>query len=598
MSDPLKNTAKPANTTTANDMAENYTTGRLYKRLLSYVWPHKFAFAVSIFGFMLFATAAPAMAWMMGEVQATLNDPQQQRILLLIATLVGIFMYRGVATFLGKYFTAIVGRSVVHTLRTELFEQMMRLPTSYYDKESRGRLISRITFDIEQVTGASTKALTILVQEGMTVIFLMGYLIYLDYTLTFIFLALVPVIGALVGLASRFFRKYSRRIQKSIGNVTQVANETINGFREVRTFGGREYEEQRFLKTSEYNRKQALKFALTNAVNVPLNQQIVALGLGAMVYFMFQRVSAGSMSSEEFMVFITAASLIAKPIRALTNINSVIQKGVVAAESVFTILDTDQEVDKGDQQLDRCRGDLCFDAVSFRYENAETNALNNIKLDVKAGTSVAFVGKSGSGKSTLANLIPRFYDVSEGRICLDGIDIRDLTLDNLRQQVAIVSQNVTLFNGSIKDNIAYGALSTKSDDEIFAAAKAAHVDEFVEKLEDGFDTEVGESGVLLSGGQRQRIAIARALLKDAPILILDEATSALDTQSERHIQAAMEEVMKGRTTFVIAHRLSTIESVDRIIVVDKGEIKEDGSHDELLQQQGLYAQLHQLQDLD
>jgi len=572
-----------------------YTTGRLYRRLLSYVWPHKFAFSVSIFGFVLFATAAPALARLMGEVQATLQNPEQEQIITLVAMLVGIFMYRGIATFLGKYFTAIVGRNVVHTLRTQLFNKMMRLPTSYYDKESRGRLISRITFDIEQVTGASTKALTILVQEGLTVIFLMGYLVYLDYTLTFIFLALIPVIAVFVSLASRFFRKYSRRIQKSIGNVTQVANETINGFREVRTFGGRDYEQQRFLKSSEYNRKQALKFALTNAVNVPLNQQIVALGLGAMVYFMFQRVAAGSMDTEEFMVFITAASLIAKPIRALTNINSVIQKGVVAAESVFTILDTEQEVDNGTEELQHSRGNVTFDAVNFCYDGAETNALNNINLDVKAGTSVAFVGKSGSGKSTLVNLIPRFYDVTEGRICLDGVDTRDLTLDSLRHHIAVVSQNVTLFNGTIKENIAYGALRDKSDEEIFAAAKAAHVDEFVEKLEAGFDTEVGESGVLLSGGQRQRIAIARALLKDAPVLILDEATSALDTQSERHIQAAMEEVMKGRTTFLIAHRLSTIESVDRIIVVDKGEIKEDGTHQQLLERQGIYAQLHQLQ---
>ena len=399
----------------------------------------------------------------------------------------------------------------------------------------------------------------------------------------------------MVGLASRFFRRYSRRIQQSMGEVTQVTNESINGFREVRTFGGREYEQQRFVKASEYNRKQALKFALTNAINVPINQQIVALGLGVMIYLMFERVAAGTMTSAEFLQFITAASLIAKPIRALTDINSIIQKGVAAAESIFTVLDAESEVDSGSKQLDSVRGDVTLENVSFRYANAETDALKSICLDVEAGTSVAFVGKSGSGKSTLVNLIPRFYDVTQGRILIDRQDTHELALDNLRSHIAIVSQNVTLFNGSVKDNIAYGALRGKSDEEIIAAAKAAHADEFIEKLDQGYDTQVGESGVLLSGGQRQRIAIARALLKNAPILILDEATSALDTQSERHIQAAMEEVMKGRTTFVIAHRLSTIESVDRIVVIDKGEIKEQGSHQQLLQQQGMYAQLHQLQ---
>jgi len=579
----------------SDQSAEQYSTGRLYRRLLSYVWPYKLAFFISIVGFIIFATAAPAMAHLMGVVEQTLKDPQPEKIQWLVAALFGTFFYRGIATFLGKYFTQVVGRGVVHELRQQLFNKMTRLPTSYYDNESRGRLISRVTFDVEQVTGASTRALTTLVQEGVTVIFLMAYLVYLDYTLTFIFLGLIPAIGIMVGLASRFFRKYSRRIQKSMGDVTQVTNETINGFREVRTFGGRGYEQQRFAVASEYNRKQALKFALTNAVNVPINQQIVAAGLGVMIYLMFDRVAAGSMSAAEFLQFITAASLIAKPIRALTDINSIIQKGVAAAESVFAVLDAREENDQGEQQLQRVTGDVHFNNVAFRYQGAERDALQHINLDVRAGTSVAFVGKSGSGKSTLVNLIPRFYDVSDGEITLDGENIQQLTLDNLRSHVAIVSQNVTLFNGTIKENIAYGALRDKSDDEIFAAAKAAHADEFILKLDHGYDTQVGESGVLLSGGQRQRIAIARALLKDAPVLILDEATSALDTESERHIQAAMEEVMKGRTTFVIAHRLSTIESVDRIVVIDKGEVREDGSHQQLLQQQGIYAQLHNLQ---
>lgn len=574
---------------------ETLTTGRLYRRLLSYVWQHKIAFFISIVGFAIFATAAPVMAYLMGVVEETLQQPEEEKIILLVSMLVGAFFYRGIATFMGKYFTAVVGRGVVHSLRVELFNKMTRLPSDYYDNESRGRLISRVTFDVDQVTGASTKALTVLVQEGLTVVFLMSYLIYLDYTLTFIFFGLIPAIGLMVGLSSRFFRKYSRRIQKSMGEVTQVTNESINGFREVRTFGGKEYEQGRFAEASEYNRKQALKFELTNAINIPINQQIVAVGLGVMIYLMFQRVAAGVMTSAEFLQFITAASLIAKPIRALTDINSIIQKGVTAAESIFEVLDAREEKDTGTATIERARGDVNFQQLNFRYEGADSEALNNINLDVKAGTSVAFVGKSGSGKSTLVNLVPRFYDATTGRILLDGQNIEDLTLDSLRDQIAIVSQNVTLFNGTIKDNIAYGSLRNRSDEEIFAAAKAAHADEFIQQLSEGYDTSVGESGVMLSGGQRQRIAIARALLKDAPVLILDEATSALDTQSERHIQAAMEEVMKGRTTFVIAHRLSTIENVDRIVVVDAGEIREDGSHDTLLAKNGLYARLHQLQ---
>lgn len=576
-------------------MDQETSVRRLYGRLLTYVWPHKAAFLTAILGYMLFASAAPAMAHLMGVVEQTLNDPVHDKVILLVLMLIGIFFYRGIGTFLGKFFIAVVGRNVVHSLRTELFNKMTRLPSQYYDSESSGRLISRVIFDVDQVMGASTRALTTVVQEGMTVVLLMGYLVYLDPSLTLIFLVLVPIIGLVVGFASRFFRRYSHRIQKAMGDVTQVTNESINGYREVRTFGATEYEQNRFNDASEYNRKQSLKFGLTEAINVPLTQQIVALGLGVMVYLMFQRVTAGTMSSAEFLQFMTAASLIAKPLRSLTDINGIIQKGLAAAESIFSVLDADQEPDTGTATVSRSSGRVTFQRVRFRYDGAEGEALKGVSLDVAPGTSVAFVGRSGSGKTTLVNLIPRFYEVSDGAILLDGQDIRELTLASLRDQIAIVSQQVTLFNGTIRDNIAYGALSDRSDKEVLAAAKAAHADEFIRRLPQGYDTEVGEDGVLLSGGQRQRIAIARAILKNAPILILDEATSALDTESERHIQAALEEVMKGRTTFVIAHRLSTIESADRIVVIDAGEVKEDGSHAELIQQQGIYAQLHQIQ---
>ncbi|MFT6859438.1 MAG: subfamily B ATP-binding cassette protein MsbA, partial [Thalassolituus oleivorans] len=571
------------------------TAGRLYRRLLTYVWPHRFVFAVSILGFLMFASSAPALAHLMGVVQQTLVAPTQSNIIFLVAALMGVYLYRGIGTFLGKYFTAIVGREVVHALRTELFGRMLRLPSRYYDGESTGRLISRVIFDVEQVNGASTRALTTVVQEGATVVLLMGYLIWLDYTLTGIFLVIVPVMGLLVSLASKFFRRYSRRIQKSVGEVTQITNESISGYREVRTYGATEYEEGRFAKASDNNRRQVMKFELTNAVSVPVTQQVIAVGLGVMVYLMFQRVAAGSMTAEAFLQFITAASLIAKPIRALTDINSVIQKGLTAAESIFLVLDADIEKDTGTEALPRAKGVVSFKHTRFRYDNVADEAVKGIDLEIPAGTSVAFVGRSGSGKTTLVNLLPRFYEATGGEILIDGHDIQSLTLDSLRDQIAIVSQQVTLFNSSIRDNIAYGCLQDKTDEEVLAAAKAAHADEFIQKLPEGYATQVGENGVMLSGGQRQRIAIARAILKNAPILILDEATSALDTESERHIQAAMEEVMKGRTTLVIAHRLSTIENVDRIVVIDNGHVVEQGSHADLIKQNGAYAQLHQLQ---
>ena len=579
----------------ATESSAPINAGQLYRRLLTYVWPHKGAFFLSVVGFIIFAASQPLLAHLMGVVEETLRNPEQDRILLLVIALFATFMFRGVGTFLGKYFIAVVGRNVVHNIRIQLFARMSRLPTCYYDNESSGRLISRVIFDVDQVTGASTRALTTVIQEGMTVILLMSYLIYLDYTLTFVFLGIVPLISGIVALASRFFRRYSRRVQKSVGDVTQVTNDSIQGFREVRAFGAIDMEQERFEKASQYNRKQALKFEFTTAVSVPITQQIVAAGLGLMVYIMFQRVAEGGMSSAEFLQFITAASLIAKPLRALTDVNSVIQKGVAAAESIFTVMDAEPEKDSGTRVVERVSGQVSFHQVGFAYPGAATDALKGINLDIEAGTSVAIVGRSGSGKTTLVNLLPRFYDVSRGEILLGDIPSGDLTLASLRDQISIVSQQVMLFDGTVRENIAYGALHTRSEDDILKAAKMAHADEFIQQLPQGYDTQLGENGTLLSGGQRQRIAIARAILKDAPVLILDEATSALDTESERHIQAAMEEVMKGRTTFVIAHRLSTIESVDRILVMDAGCVVEDGSHQSLIEKHGIYAQLYRMQ---
>src|SRR5690554_5773302 len=529
------------------------STGYLYKRLLTYVLPHKFAFLLAIIGFIIYAASNPLLAHMMGLMEETLNDPTDDKIYFLIASLFGIFFFRGIGTFLGKFFIAVVGRNVVHSLRTQLFNSMTSLPSEYYDNESSGRMISRITYDVEQVTEASTRSLTTLIQEGMTVLLLFGYLIYLDFILTLVFIAITPIIGLTVSAASKFFRRYSHRIQRAMGNVTQVTNESISGYREVRTYGAKEIEQKRFAKASNDNRRQALKFGLTDAINVPVSQQVVATGLGVMIFIMFQRVSANTMTGAEFLQFITAAALIAKPLRSVTDVNGMIQKGMAAAASVFEI------------------------------------------LDMKPGTSVALVGRSGSGKTTLVNLLPRFYELTSGQILIDGVDTQEVTLQSLRKHIAIVSQQVVLFNGTIRSNIAFGELSDKSDEEIIAASKAAFAHDFISKLPHGYDTLVGDNGTTLSGGQRQRIAIARAILKNAPILILDEATSALDTESERYIQAALDEVMKGRTTFVIAHRLSTIENVDRIVVIDDGEVKEDGSHEELMAFDGLYSQLHKIQ---
>jgi len=576
-------------------MSEKVSVRRLYGRLLTYVKPFIGSFLIAILGFIIFASAAPLLAKMMGEIVDVLADPKPEDANFVVFSLIAIFAYRGLGTFLGKYFIARVGRGVVHTLRTVLFKHMLSLPSNYYDGESTGRLISRVIFDVDQVTGASTRALTTLVQDGLTVIFLMGYLIYLDWTLTLIFLALAPIIGALVSFASKFFRKYSKRIQQSVGNVTQVTNESISAFREVKTFGGQDFENARFTAASEDNRKQALKFELTNAINVPLNQQIIALGLGFMVYMMFERVLNGTMGAGEFMTFITAASLIAKPLRALTDINSVIQRGVVGAESIFTVLDTEGEEDNGKLELERARGTVEIENLSFKYPTSDDWVLKSLSMKAEAGKTYALVGRSGSGKTTLMSLLPRFYQAQQGSILLDGNKIEDLTLASLRRNVSIVSQQVILFNSSVLENIAYGELQSKSREQVIAAAKAAHADEFIVQMANGYDTVIGDNGVLLSGGQRQRIAIARAILKDSPVLILDEATSALDTESERHIQAAMEEVMKGRTTFVIAHRLSTIESADQIWVMEKGEIIERGSHSDLLVLKGAYANLHSMQ---
>ena len=574
---------------------QQFSAWLVYLRLLNYVKPYWLAFLVSVLGFGLYAATQAGFAKWLEYVVDSVSEGQLDQRTWLATSVVGLFVVRGIGSFLGMYSVAYAARHVVNKLRIDLFDHMVILPSSYFQSQSSGQLLSRFTYNVEQVTDSVTIALRIILREGLTVIGLFGYLLYLNWKLTMIFLVVMPIVGIVVSFAAKRFRKISNSIQQSVGDVAHVASETIDGIDVVRVFGGREREKERFHEASENNRRQFMKQVVTEAVSTPLVQLIVASALAFLVYVAMHPSLMEHMTAGQFISFITAAGMIAKPLRQLTEINGIIQKGIAAAASLFEVMDQVPEKDTGARSLSGAEGKVKLNRVQFRYGEDSEVVLKGIDLDVRSGESIAFVGRSGSGKSTLVSLLPRFNEPTSGAILLDGVPLQEYTLDSLREQISIVNQNVVLFDGTIADNIAYGALSDRSTDEIRKAAEAAHVVEFTDKLPDGLDTMIGSEGISLSGGQRQRVAIARALLKDAPILILDEATSALDSESERHIQDAMHNVMQGRTTFVIAHRLSTIEDVDRIVVLDKGQIAEAGSHDELLSKDGLYAQLHSLQ---
>lgn len=566
----------------------------LYKRLLGYVRPHWRAFALAIVGYLLYAASSTALAEMMKRLIDGIQDPDAAFRLWLPLFVVGMFAFRGLGTFLGTYFMSHVARNLVHALRCDVFNHMLHLPGRFFDAHSSGHLISRVTYHVEQVTGAATKAITILLREGLFVLGLIAYLLWTNWMLTLLFLAVTPIIGGVVSYASKRFRRISQRIQRSMGDVTHVASEALSGYRVVRTHGAESYEKARFAEASEVNRRQSMKEALTKATSTPIIQLLVAFALAALVWLAMSPALMADMTPGEFVAFITAASLMAKPVRQLTEINATVQKGIAAAGELFGLLEEEPEEDSGDREPGRLEGRVRFEGVRFAYGDDQPEVLKGIDLEVSAGEMVAIVGRSGSGKSTLMGLLPRFYRPTAGRILIDDIPLDTYRLAPLRRCIALVSQQVTLFNASIADNIAYG-VERADPDAIEAAARAAHAHEFIEDLTEGYDTVVGENGVMLSGGQRQRLAIARAIYKDAPLLVLDEATSALDTESERYIQAALEEVCRDRTTFVIAHRLSTIERADRILVMEAGEIVEQGSHAELLSRDGAYAALHRLQ---
>ncbi|SER63925.1 ATP-binding cassette, subfamily B, MsbA [Vreelandella subterranea] len=566
----------------------------LYKRLLTYVKPHWRAFSLALLGFVIYAASSTALAEMMKRLIDGIQNPDASFRLFLPLFVIIMFSSRGIGTFLSTYFMAYVGRYVIHTLRCDVFAHMLHLPGMFFDHHSSGHLVSRVTYHVEQVAGAATKALTILLREGLFVLGLLGYLFWTNWMLTLLFLGVTPIIAGVVSYASKRFRKLSKRIQHSMGDVTHVASEALSGHRVVRTHGAEMYEKQRFERVSEENRRQSMKEAMTRAISSPVILILVAISMAILVWLAMAPALMASMTPGEFVAFITAAALMIKPVRQLTEINSEIQKGIAAAAELFGLLDVAPESDSGSYRVERLTGRVKLENVSFRYAEDQPYVLQDINLEVAAGEMVAIVGRSGSGKSTLVSLLPRFYHVSEGRITIDDVPLDDYALRPLRQQMALVSQQVTLFNASIADNIAYG-VNNPDPAAVKAAAEAAYADEFIDQLPQGYDTVVGENGVMLSGGQRQRLAIARAIFKDAPLLILDEATSALDTESERYIQKALEDVCQGRTTLVIAHRLSTIERADRIIVMDQGRIIEQGSHQTLLAAGGAYAALHQLQ---
>lgn len=582
---------------------------KIYFRLLSYVRPYIGLFLLSIVGFLIFASTQPMLGYILKYFVDGLSNPEAslfakapwllehapwlahlkllQAVPLLI---VFIALWQGVGSFLGNYYLAKVSMGLVQDLRVALFNNLLTLPNRYFDSHNSGHLISRITYNVTMVTGAATDAIKVVVREGMTVIFLFATLLWMNWKLTLVMVAILPVIGVMVTSTSKKFRKQSKKIQTSMGDVTHVTSESIQGYRVVRSFGGEDYERTRFLDASEENRLKQLKMVKTNAVYTPSLQLVIYSAMAVLMFLVL--LLRGDASAGDLVAYITLAGLLPKPIRQLSEVSSTIQRGVAGAESIFEQLDEEPEVDHGTQARERVSGRLEVRDLSFSYPGTEKPVLENISFVAEPGQMVALVGRSGSGKSTLANLIPRFYHHEQGQILLDGLDVEDYTLRNLRRHIALVTQHVTLFNDTVRNNIAYGDLAGAPLESVRQAAGDAYAAEFIEKMPQGYDTLVGENGVLLSGGQRQRLAIARALLKDAPLLILDEATSALDTESERHIQAALDQVMQGRTTLVIAHRLTTIEKADLILVMDQGQIVERGSHAELLAQNGYYARLH------
>ncbi|MFZ1547176.1 MAG: lipid A export permease/ATP-binding protein MsbA [Candidatus Nitrotoga sp.] len=572
------------------------TSSQLYLRLLDYVKPYWRIFALSILGMIVAAATEPLLPILLKTMlDGTFVHKDETIIRLIPLFILAIFFVRGLATFVATFTVTWVGNKVVMDLRAEMFNKLLSLPARFYDDHATGNLISKLTFDVTQVTAAATTVVTIGIRDSLMIVGLLGWLFYLNWKLTLLSLIMAPVIVFIIKTISGRLRVASRNSQRAMGDITQVIEESVTAHKVVKLFGGQQYESQRFNSQANWVRRHTMKQAAAAAANVPIVQMVSAVALAAIVYLATEQSRSDETTVGGFLSFITAMLMLTSPLKRLASVSEHLQRGLAASESVFELLDTPSELDSGNKSITRASGRLKFEYVNFSYQKGEKLALRDINLEIPAGQTVALVGASGGGKSTLVNLVPRFYSPSSGRITLDGHDLAELTLASLRANIALVSQDVVLFNDTVAANITYGQMREVAETEIIAAAQAAHAMEFICEMPQGLQTLVGERGVRMSGGQRQRIAIARAILKNTPILILDEATSALDSESERHVQAALETLMKGRTTLVIAHRLSTVEKADRIVVLQKGEIVEIGTHQELLAKGNVYAQLHSIQ---
>jgi subfamily B ATP-binding cassette protein MsbA len=582
-------------TTASNNSNQDSSGLSVYLRLLKYLKNYKLLLVLAVTGLAVVAASQLAFTWLLGPIidEAFIAD-NNDGLTWIPLTIAAIFIVRSIGSFLGLYYIGSIGQRIVKVLRSEMHEKLLYFPSFYYDSVTLGSTLSKFTFDVERVSWAASKSIPIIVRDTLTVIFLTGLMLYLSWKLTFVLFISAPLVYVVIRYATLRFRKLSHRIQTSTGDITSRVEESISAQALVKLFTAEKEEISRFELINEKNRRNQTKFVAVKAVNTPLVQMIVGIAFAVVIYVAFMPSVKGDLTAGSFATFVAAVMGMLNAARKLTTINQILQAGIAASESVFKLIDQPSQLDEGKIELTSCRGEVEFNHVSFQYPSKPDVVLADVSLSAKSNQMIAFVGKSGSGKSSLVKLIPRFYEIQFGDIKIDGHLIEDISLNSLRKNISMVSQDVVLFNDTIENNIAY-AMPNKTRQEVIKAAQQAHAAEFIDKLPENYDTNVGDKGVLLSGGQRQRIAIARALLKDAPILILDEATSSLDSESEYHIQAALDELRKQRTTFVIAHRLSTIESADKIYVMDHGKVVEQGSHAELVQKDGEYANLYHRQ---
>ncbi len=579
-----------------SDTSTEHSRLKVYFRLIAYLKPYIGVFALSLGGFLVFGLTEPLQAKMLGVFTEAVQSKDYDARYYIPLMLIGLYVIRGISSFIGTYSLSKVSNGVVHDLRVQAFQHVIYLPTRFYEDNNSGHIISQIIYNTGQVTAAVTDALRTVVREGFTVIGLLAYVFYLNWKMSLVFIVVAPIVGILVARVGNKLRSLSKRMQQSAAELTQICNEMITGHRVVRSFQGEDYEVRRFTKVSHDSLRRSLKMVQVSSMSTPVLQLVLMCAMGFIMFLILQPTFMHQMTAPDYITYVGAIALLAKPMRQLGEINGIIQKGIAAAESVFEVLDLAPEQNTGTISADRIRGKIEVRNLSFSYPASEKPALDNINLRIEPGQTVALVGRSGSGKSTLASLITQFYRHEQGSILIDDVDIHDYDIYSLREKISVVTQSVALFNDTIANNIAYGnSVKGKDIAAIREAARQAYALDFIDALPGQFETWIGENGVRLSGGQKQRLAIARALLKDAPILLLDEATSALDNESERYIQLALEQAMVGRTTLVIAHRLSTIEKADLIVVMDGGRIVEQGTHKQLLQTGGHYANLHSRQ---